>query len=92
VLAALAAHREGRFTVLPLPEEPDVVPRSQTRGRAVTQSRREVRKLEQVGVIEEVGRLRKTEIYAVADNEVAERALALPDALIAQLGKYKRES
>jgi hypothetical protein len=92
VLAALAAHREGRFTVLPLPEEPDVVPLAQTIGRAVTQTRREVRKLEQVGVIEEVGRLRKTEIYAVADNEVAERALALPDALIAQLGKYKRES
>ena len=90
VLATLAAHRERRFTVLPVEDEPDLVPLAETIGRTVTQTRREVRKLEEVGVIEEVARRRKTEIYAVARNDVAKRALALPDALVARLGDYKR--
>jgi predicted transcriptional regulator len=92
VLAALAAYRERRFTVLPVEGEPDVVPLAETIGRAVTQTRREVRKLEQIGVIEEVGRRRKTEIYAVTDTDVADRALALPDALVARLGTYRRDN
>jgi hypothetical protein len=90
VLATLAAHRGQRFTVLPVEEEPDLVPLAETIGRTVTQTRREVRKLEEVGVIEEVARRRKTEIYAVAKNDVAKRALALPDALVSRLGDYRR--
>jgi predicted transcriptional regulator len=89
VLAALAANRGKRFTVLSVGDE-EIVALADTVGRTVTQTRREVRKLEAVGVLEEVERRRKSEVYAVADNDVADRSLALPEALIAQLGKYKR--
>jgi predicted transcriptional regulator len=87
VLATLASHRARRFTVLPLEDE-DVISLAAAVGRTVTQTRREVRKLEEVGVIEEVARRHKTQIYAVTESEVAERVLALPDALIGQLGEY----
>ena len=78
-----------KFTVLPVGDD-DVVPLAETIGRAVTQTRREVRKLETIGVIEEVERRRRTEVYAVADNAVADCTLELPGALIARLGNYKR--
>lgn len=93
MLAALAANRAKRFTVLPIEDEEEdeeIVALADAIGRTVTQTRREVRKLKAIGVIEEVERRRKTEVYAVADNAVAERSLALPDALIARLGTYKR--
>lgn len=89
VLATLAANRARRFTVLPLQAD-DVIALAETIGRTPAQTRREVRKLQAVGVLEQVERLRKTEIYAVAENEVADRALALPEALIDRLGTYKR--
>ena len=89
VLATLAAHRAKNFTLVPV-EDDDVVALAETLGRTVTQTRRELRKLEAIGVIEEVERRRKTAVYAVADTEVAERTLALPDALVALLGAYKR--
>lgn len=90
VLATLAANRAKKFTVLPVEGDDDMVPLAKTIGRTLTQTRREVRKLESVGVIEEVERRGKTEVYAVAETEVAERTLALPDALVAQLGAYRR--
>ena len=90
VLATLAANRAKLFTVLPLEGDDGVVPLAKSIGRTVTQTRREVRKLEAIGVIEEVERRRKTEVYAVADTDVAKRTLALPDALIAKFGAYKR--
>ncbi len=90
MLATLAANRAKKFTVLPVEGDDDVVALAATIRRTVTQTRREVRKLESIGVVEEVERRRKTEVYAVADTDVAKRALALPDALVAQLGAYKR--
>jgi predicted transcriptional regulator len=93
VLAALAANRAKRFTVLPIEDEEEdeaIVALADAIGRTVTQTRREVRKLKAIGVIERVERRRKTEVYAVADNAVAERSLALPEALVARLGKYMR--
>lgn len=68
----------------------DVIPLAKTIGRTPDQTRREVRKLQAIGVLEEVERRRKTEVYAVAENEVAERTLALPEALVDRLGAYKR--
>lgn len=89
VLATLAANRARRFTVLPV-DAGDEIALAETIGRTPAQTRREVRKLQAVGVLEQVERLRKTEIYAVAENEVADRTLALPGALIDRLGTYKR--
>lgn len=90
MLATLAANRAKKFTVLPVEDDDDVVALATTIGRTATQTRREVRKLESIGVIEEVERRRKTEVYALADADIAERTLALPDALVAQLGEYTR--
>jgi predicted transcriptional regulator len=89
VLATLAANRAKRFAVLRV-EDDEVVALAEAIDRTVTQTRREVRKLEAIGVIEEVERRRKTVVYAVADSDVAERTLALPDALVARLGEYPR--
>jgi hypothetical protein len=66
------------------PSEGWFVPSSRTSyGRAL------VRKLQNVGVVEEVERLRKAEVYAVAENEIADRVLALPDLLVKRLGRYR---
>lgn len=89
VLNTLAANRASKFTVVSI-EDADVVALAETIGRTVTQTRREVRKLNAIGVVEEVERRGKTEVFAVANSDVAERALALPDALVARLGAYKR--
>ena len=91
VLATLAGHRDKRFTVLPIEgEDQEIVPLAQTIGRTVTQTRREVRKLQTVGVLEEVDRQRKTEVYAVRKSKLADRVLSLPDLLMKQLGPYGR--
>jgi hypothetical protein len=42
-----------------------------------------------VGVLEQVERLRKAEVYAVAENELTDRVLALPDLLVKRLGRYR---
>jgi hypothetical protein len=89
VLATLAANRAKKFTVLPV-DDHEVVPLAATIGRTVTQTRREVRKLETIGVLTEVERRRKTAVYTVTENDVAELALALPDALVARLGEFQR--
>jgi hypothetical protein len=89
VLVTLAANRGKKFTVLSV-DDKEIVALADAIGRTVTQTRREVRKLEAIGVLEEVERRRKSEVYAIADNDVADQSLALPDALIAKLGKYKR--
>jgi predicted transcriptional regulator len=86
ILATLAANRAKKFTILPIGDE-DVVALAETIGRTVTQTRREVRKLESIGVLEEVERRRKTEIYVVANNAVAERTLALPDGARAPVAR-----
>lgn len=88
VLAELAAHRGQRFSVLPM-QDRAVVPLAKAIGRTPTQTRKEVRKLQSVGVLEQVERLRKAEVYAVAENEIADRLLALPDLLVKRLGHYR---
>jgi len=39
-----------------------------------------------VGVLEEVQRFRKAEVYAIAEDEIADRLLSLPDLLVKRLG------
>jgi hypothetical protein len=58
--------------------------------RTPKQTRSEIRKLQSVGVLAEVDRVRKTEIYGVAEGEVAERVLSLPAVLVKRLGPYQR--
>jgi hypothetical protein len=89
VLAELAKNRGKRFSVVPV-QQRDVVPLAETVGRTPKQTRSEIRKLQSVGVLAEVERVRKTEIYAVAEGELAERLLSLPAVLIKGLGPYRR--
>lgn len=70
VLAELAANRGEKFSVLPL-QDPAVIPLAMRIGRTSTQTRKEVRKLQRVGVLEEIDRLRKAEVYGIAQNEMA---------------------
>ncbi len=88
VLAELAAHRGQRFSVLPM-HDSAVIPLAKRIGRTPTQTRKEIRKLQNVGVVEQVERLRKAEVYAVAENEIADRLLALPGLLVKRLGRYR---
>jgi hypothetical protein len=90
VLATLAANRGKRFSVLPM-EDADVVPLARTIGRAVTQTRREVRKLKAVGLLEEIERRRKAEVYAVSKSKLSDQVLSLPDLLVERLGPYRSE-
>ena len=93
VLAALAANRGKRFSVLPMEDEDkEIVALARAIGRTVTQTRREVRKLQTIGVLEEVDRRRKAEVYAVRDDALTDRVLSLPDLLVQRLGAYKRDS
>jgi hypothetical protein len=89
VLAELAKNRGKRFSVVPV-QEPDVVPLAEAVGRTPKQTRGEIRKLQSVGVLAEVERVRKTEIYAVADGEITEQVLSLPAVLVKRLGPYRR--
>ena len=41
-----------------------------------------------MGVLEEVQRFRKAEVYAIAEDEIADRLLSLPDLLVKRLGRY----
>jgi hypothetical protein len=87
VLAELATHRGQRFSVLPM-QDRAVIPLAMRIGRTPTQTRKEIRKLQNVGVLEQGERLRKTEVYAIAENEIADRVLGLPDLLVKRLGRY----
>jgi hypothetical protein len=89
VLAELAVNRGRKFSVLPM-SEGAVIPLAKTIGRTPAQTRKEVRKLQAVGVLEEVQRLRKAEIYAIAENEFAGHLLSIPDLLVERLGRYRR--
>ena len=89
MLAILAANRAAKFTVVESSDE-RLVSLAAAAGRTATQTRREVRKLELLGVLEEVERRRKTEVFALTKSKVTKRALALTDALVDQLGPYRR--
>ena len=89
VLAELAANRGSKFSVLPM-QSSSVVPLAERIGRTPTQTRNEVRKLQTVGVLEQVDRLRKTEVYAIAENDIADHVLSLPELLVERLGRYPR--
>lgn len=88
VLAELAANRGEKFSVLPVPDDV-AIPLATRIGRTPTQTRKEIRKLQGVGVLEEVERLRKSEVYAIAENEIADQLLALPELLVKRLGRYQ---
>jgi hypothetical protein len=88
ILTALAANRGKRFSVLPM-EDKDVLPLARTIGRTVTQTRREVRKLKAVGLLEEIERRRKVEVYGVSKSKLADQVLSLPDLLVERLGPYR---
>jgi hypothetical protein len=89
VLAELAANRGSKFSVLPM-RSSSVVPLAERIGRTPTQTRNEVRKLQNVGVLEQVDRLRKAEVFAIAENDIAAHLLSLPELLVEQLGRYPR--
>jgi len=89
VLAELAANRGKKFSVLPM-QDRTVVPLAEMIGRTPTQTRKEVRKLQKVGVLEQVERLRKAEVYAIAENDIADHVLSLPELLVERLGRYPR--
>ena len=89
VLVELAANRGSKFSVLPM-RSSSVVPLAERIGRTPTQTRIEVRKLQTVGVLEQVDRLRKAEVYAIAENDIADHVLSLPDLLVGRLGHYPR--
>jgi hypothetical protein len=89
VLAELAVHRGQRFSVTPV-QDRKVIALAETIRRTPTQTRNEVRKLQRMGVLEEVQRVRKAEVYAVSDDALAELVLSLPELLVERLGPYGR--
>jgi hypothetical protein len=89
VLAELAAQSDARFSVTPTGDE-TVIPLAQSIRRTARQTRKEVRKLQEIGVLEEVERRRKTEVYKVTDKAISDHVLSLPELLIARLGAYRR--
>lgn len=91
VLAELAARRGAKFSVTATDDE-EVVPLAETIRRTPAQTRREVRKLQEIGVLKKVERRRKTEVYAVTDEPISENLVSLPELLVARLGPYQRSS
>jgi hypothetical protein len=89
VLAELAANPEAKFSVLPSADRA-VRPLAKTIRRTPAQTRKEVRKLQNVGVLKEVERRRKTEVYAVTESAISEKLLSLPELLVARLGTYRQ--
>jgi predicted transcriptional regulator len=90
VLAELAARRRATFSVTPTADR-KVVALAEAAQRTPAQIRREVRKLQSLGVLKEVERRRKTELFAVTESEISRTVLSLPKLLVAQLGAYRRE-
>src|SRR3972149_5611023 len=89
VLAELAANRGKKFSVLPM-QDRTVVPLAEMIGRTPTQTRKEVRKLQKVGVLEQVERLRKGEVCAVAETTIAAPVLSHPGLPVGRLGRSPR--
>jgi hypothetical protein len=89
VLAELAANRGAKFSVLPM-DDRSVIPLAKAIRRTPVQTRKEVRKLQKVGVLDEVERRRRTEVYAVTESTISDKVLSLPGLLVAQLGVYRR--
>jgi hypothetical protein len=89
VLAELAARRRAKFSVTPSGDR-RVVALADAVRRTPVQTRREVRKLQKLGVLEEVERRRKTEVYAVTESEISDAVLSLPELLVTRLGAYRR--
>ena len=81
VLVALAERRADTFTTKTLSNEI---------ARTPEHTRAEITKLIALDVVEEIGRDRKTRLYAVKKTNLSSELLDLPDALIEQLGSYKR--
>jgi CelD/BcsL family acetyltransferase involved in cellulose biosynthesis len=89
VLAELAAHRGAKFSVTAT-DDSTVLPLAATIRRTARQTRKEVRKLQEIGVLEEVARQRKTEVFKITDDAISRNLLSLPELLIARLGAYQR--
>lgn len=81
VLAAFAANRDRAFSAEALADEVK---------RTVRQTRKEIRKLEAVGAVEQVGKTGKQEYFAPAESDIAATLLSLPELLVKRLGEYRR--
>jgi len=81
VLAVFAAERAAEFSTATL---------ASRIGRTHRQTRKEIRKLEEVGAVRQIRKDRKEEWFAPAESEIAETLLSMPDLLVARLGKYRR--
>ena len=81
VLAQLAKEPRAEFTTSSL---------SRCVGRTPEHTRSEIEKLIALDVVEEVRRERKTRVYKMKNNHLADDLLELPEALVGQFGKYRR--
>lgn len=81
LLAYFARERPDKFTALGL---------AKRIRRTPEHTRAEIEKLIELGVVEQVGRERKTRLYSITDSVLSEELLDLPEALVEQLGRYRR--
>jgi hypothetical protein len=81
VLAVFAAERAMEFSTATLASRIK---------RTHRQTRKEIRKLEEVGVVRRIGKDRKEEWFAPGESEIAEKLLSIPGLLVARLGEYRR--
>lgn len=83
VLAELARSRKNHFSTEMLATKVD---------RSLPQTRKEIRKLENVGAITLVRKKGKQEYFAAADNDIGDALFSLPPLLVRQLGPYRRRT
>lgn len=81
MLARLSKDRDGEFTTNEL---------AAAISRTPEHTRREIEKLIELEVLKEVRRDRKTRIYALTATSLSDELLDLPQALVSQLGLYRR--
>jgi hypothetical protein len=81
VLAQLARTRTVEFTTKTL---------SRRIRRTPEHTRREIEKLIALGVVSEERRDGKTRVYLVTKSKITDEVLDLPEALIAELGRYRK--
>lgn len=81
LLAYLARERPHKFTTQQLAKRIKRTPEH---------TRTEIDKLIALGVVEQVGKFRKTRLYGITDSTLSDELLDLPDVLVEQLGRYRR--
>jgi hypothetical protein len=83
LLAYLARERPEAFTTIGLAKRIKRTPEH---------TRTEIEKLIVLGVLQQVGKARKTRLYSITDSTLSDELLDLPDVLVDQLGRYRRPS